>query len=181
MSWYHYFSRFIWFLDMAALVSRRRDEIDLDWVQFQARRLNTVNVLGIVSLFCRQHIDEQFPKFRLDTAAWNFRFLNLTADTSVIAAERFSLHQRGLYSLARILWFRASRHFLLADPPKGRLLDSRPLYWLAATIAWGLHWTGRTMFAFFRLLAWLLLYPPARLTGKITQKPFDREAFDGLP
>jgi hypothetical protein len=181
MSWYHYFSRFIWFLDIAALVSRRRDEIDLDWVQFQTRRLNTVNVLGIVALFCRQHIDDEFPGFPLDTTAWNFRFLNLTVDTSVIASGRFSLHQRRRYSLVRILWFRVCRHFLLADPAKRGLLDSRPLYWLTATITWGIRGTGRAMFAVFRLLAWLLLYPPARLTGWISQKPFDGEALNELP
>jgi hypothetical protein len=180
MAWYHYFSRFIWFLDVATLVSRRRDEIDLDWVQFQARQLNTVNVLGIVSLFCRQHIDEEFPRFPLDTTAWNFPFLYLTVDTSVIAAERFSLNQRHLYYLVRTLWYRINRLFLLSDPPKGRLLDSRPLYWLTSSIVWGLRGPGRIMFAFFRVLALLLLYPAARLTGWITQKPFDREALHGL-
>jgi hypothetical protein len=181
LSWYHYFSRFVWFLDLAALVSRRRDEIDLDWVQFQAQRLNTANVLGIVALFCRRHIDAEFPSFPLDTAAWNFRFLNSTLDSSVIAAEKFSLHQHGLYNQVRILWFRSSRHYLLADPAKGHPLDSRPLYWLTATITWALRCTGRAMYAFFRLLAWLLLYPAARLTGWISQKPFDREALNGLP
>jgi hypothetical protein len=181
MAWYHYFSRFIWFLDVATLVSRRRDEIDLDWVQFQARRLNTVNVLGMVALFCRQHIDEEFPRFPIDTTAWNFRFLNLTVDTSVIASERFSSNPRRLYSLVRVLWYRLNRLFLLSDPHKGRLRDSRPLYWLTSALFWGLHGTGRTMFAVLRLPAWLLFYPAARLTGWITQKPFDREALNGLP
>jgi hypothetical protein len=37
------------------------------------------------------------------------------------------------------------------------------------------------MFAVLRLPAWLLFYPAARLTGWITQKPFDREALNGLP
>ena len=181
MSWYHYFSRFIWFLDIATLVSRRRNEINLDWVQFHARRLNTANVLGIVALFCRQHIDEAFPSFPLNTTAWNFRFLSLTVDTSVIASERFSSQQDRLASLARVLWLRIHRHFLLSDPSPESLLDSRPLYWLTATIVWGLRRTGRTMFVFFRLLALLLLYPAARLTDWITQKPIDREALNGLP
>jgi hypothetical protein len=181
MSWYHYFSRFIWFLDVAALVSRRKDEIDLEWVQFQARRLETANALGLVAQFCRQHIDEQFPSFPLDATAWNYRFLNVTADCSVIASGRFSLQQRRFASLVRILWLRVSRHYLLADPADGRLLDSRPLYWLTATIAWGLHASGRAGFAACRLLAYIALYPAARITCWISQKPFNGEAFNAMP
>jgi hypothetical protein len=168
MSWYHYYSRFVWFLDLAALVSRRRDEIDFDWLLHQTRRLNAANLLGVAARFCRQHIDPAFPEFPLERAAWNYGFLSLTADARTIASGKFSLHQRNTVSLSRILWFRVLRHFLLSDPPARYLADSAPRRWIVATIAWSFRLTGRRLKTAIGWLASLLLYPAARLTAWIS-------------
>lgn len=168
MSWYHYYSRFVWFLDLAALVSRRRAEIDFDWLLHEARCLNAANLLAVAARFCRQHIDPAFPEFPLDRAAWNYGFLSLTADARTIASGRFSLHQRNTASLSRILWFRVLRHFLLSDPPVRYFADSAPRRWIVATIAWSFRLTGRRLKTPIGWLASLLLYPAARLTAWIS-------------
>jgi len=171
MSWYHYYSRFVWFLDLAALVSRRWAEIELDWLLHEARRLNAANLLGIAARFCRQHIDPAFPEFPLDRAAWNYGFLSLTADAPTIASGRLSLHQRNTVSLSRILWFRVLRHFLLSDPSARYLADSAPRRWIVATIAWSLRLTGRRLKTATGWLASLPLYFAARLTAWISSAP----------
>jgi hypothetical protein len=165
MSWYHYFSRLVWFLDLAALVSRRRAEIDFDWLLHQTRRLNAGNLLGVAAHFCRRHIDAAFPEFPLDAAAWNCGFLRRTADARTIARGEFSLHQRNAASRFRVLWFRVLRHFLLSDPPTRLRADSPPVRWIVATIAWGFRLTGRRLKAGIGRLACLLIYPAARLTA----------------
>ena len=167
MSYYHYFSRFVWFLDLAALVSRRRAEIDFDWLQHQTKRLGAANLLGVAAHFCRKHIDSEFPEFPRDQAAWNYGVLRRTVDAGTIAAGRFSTNQRNRLSLARILWLRSIRHFLLSDPPPRRLADSVAMQQVVASIAWGLRFTGRPLKTFFRVLVTLLLYPAAKLTAWI--------------
>jgi hypothetical protein len=171
MSWYHYYSRFVWFLDLAALVSRRRAEIDFDWILHETRRLHAANLLGVAARFCRQHIDPSFPEFPLDQAAWNYGFLSRTADADTIASGRFSLHQRNIVSLSRILWFRVLRHILLSDPPPRSLADSPPGRWIVATIAWSFRLTGHRLKTVIGRLASLVLFPAARMTALISSAP----------
>jgi len=180
MSWYHYFSRFIWFLDVATLAARLRNEIDLDWVAAKAAQMEAGNALAMVAQFCKSRIDARFPQFPLDRKAWNVRFLSQTLTGSAIASGRFSLHQDRLIGRVWILWLRSNRHFLLSDPSPGHLLHSRALGYLAATIARGLGGLGENLYHALRLLVWLTLYPAARFTGWIEAKSSERKNRDGL-
>lgn len=175
-AWYHYFSRFIWFLDIAALVLRQKDQIDLDWIGYQVRRLGTTNVLGAASAFCRTYIDPQFPSFPLDQHAWNVRFVRITCDPIMIASGRFSLQQSGPINAFRILSLRSLRHYLLADPHEGSLLKAPSFRWLRATLARGAPSIGKqTRFVLSAIMA-ALLYPFARVVGRTTASLDTREA-----
>jgi len=134
LSWYHYYSRFVWFLDLAALVSRSRDQIDFEWVLQESRRLQATNLIAIASRFCRQNIDPSFPEFPLNSTAWNYRFLCLVANPRTVSREKYSLNQSTLWGLLYILWFRAIRFYLLADPPPRYLPDCPPDRWAIATL-----------------------------------------------
>jgi hypothetical protein len=172
-AWYHYFSRFIWFLDIAAMVVRQKDQIDLDWIGHQVRRLGTTNALGAVSAFCRTYIDPEFPSFPLHRDAWNARFVRITCDPGMIASGRFSLQQSGPIHAFRILGLRSLRHYLLADPYEGSLLKAPSFQWLRATLAWGTPNIGkRTGFVLSAIIA-AFLYPFARVVARATTGSFD--------
>jgi hypothetical protein len=171
MSWYHYFSRFVWFLDLAALVSRRREEIDFDWLLHESRRLHAANLLAVAARFCRERIDPEFPEFPLARAAWNFGFLSRTASPGVVASGRFSLDQRNFASRSRVLWFRIMRHFLLSDPPARSLPGAPPERWMIATLVWAFRLTARPARFLARCVVSFLVHPAARLTAWISGLP----------
>jgi len=168
MSWYHYYSRFVWFLDLAALVSRQRPHMDFDWILAESRRLHAGNLLGAASRFCRDHIDPSFPAFPMDPAAWSHRFLCLVTDPDTIARGRFSLHQRRRGHLLYILWFRILRHFLLSDPPPRYLANRPPERWLIATIVRAFRMRGTVMPFAAKAFVGLLMFPLARLTAWVS-------------
>jgi len=174
MSWYHYFSRFVWFLDLAALMKRRRAEIDFEWVEHQARRLNAVNQLGVAARFCREQIDPAFPEFPIEKAAWNYRFLCSATEPRTIAEGRYSGHQRGLLGESRMFWFRAARHYLLSDPGLRAGGGGWAGRWLDATVTWGWQIYGRRLGSAIGWLTALLLYPAARVMAWISTMPQKR-------
>lgn len=169
LSWYHYYSRFVWFLDLAALVSRFRNQMDFEWVLQESRRLHATNLIAFASCFCRKNIDPSFPEFPHNSAAWNYRFLCLVTDPRIISNEKFSLHQRTRRGLLYILWLRAIRFFLLADPPPRYLPDCPPERWMIATIVIGGRSTGPVMRLAVGMVVSLLFRPLARLSAQIAR------------
>jgi hypothetical protein len=169
LSWYHYYSRFVWFLDLAALVSRSRKQMDFEWVFQESKRLHAANLIALASRFCRMNIDPSFPEFPVNSAAWNYRFLSLATNPRVIASEKFSLHQRTIWRLMFILWLRMIRFFLLADPPLRYLPDCQPERWMVATIVLGGRSTGTVARLAVGLVVNLLLRPLARLSAPIAR------------
>jgi hypothetical protein len=168
MSWYHYYSRLVWFLDLAALVSRRRSQMDFDWILEESRRLHAGNLIGTASRFCRENIDPSFPAFPLDPAAWNYRFLSLASAPATIVRGKFSLHQRTPWKRARVLWFRIMRYFLLSDPPRRYLADRPPERWMVANIVRAFRLSGSSMQFAANAIVGLLIHPLARLTAWVS-------------
>lgn len=168
MSWYHYYSRFVWFLDLAALVSRCRRQMDFDWILQESRRLCAANLIGVAGRYCREHIDPSFPAFPLNPAAWNYRFISLASDSRTITRGKFSLHQRTLGRRTYILWFRIMRFFLLSDPPVRYLADRPPESWMIATVLRGFRSDGHLMRLAARGIVGLLVHPLARLSAWIS-------------
>jgi hypothetical protein len=167
MSWYHYSSRFVWYLDLAALAARRRREIDFEWVLQECRRLRATNLMGLASRFCRENIDPSFPEFPLDPAAWNYKFLCLVSNPRTIACGRFSLHQRTTSKMYYTLWFRTMRHYLLSDPPPRYLPNFPPESWMIATITRSFRVTGALSHYAARLIVGWVAYPLARFSAWI--------------
>ncbi len=166
MSWYHYWSRFIWFLDVAALMSRQRAAIDFDWLSGYTRRLRASNLSGIAASFCRRHIDPSIPELPLNRADWNCGILARAVGVDAIASGDFSLDQTGPVSVCRVLWLRILRHYLLSDPRSGPDTSSDPARWIGATAAWSLQMmAGRPLGNGLGRMAGALLYPAARITA----------------
>jgi hypothetical protein len=167
LSWYHYYSRLVWFLDLAALVARSGKQIDFEWVSQESERLRATNLLALSSRFCRMNIDPSFPEFPLNSAAWNYRFLCLVTNPRTISREKFSLHQRTIRGLLFILWLRAIRFFLLADPPPRYRPDCPPEQWMVATIILGMRSNGRVTRLAAGVVVNLMFRPLARLSAFI--------------
>ena len=114
----HFFSRLVWFLDVAKLVQLHGAAMDWAWVERESRRLHLTNCLTAVGDFCRQHLHVTFPDIWLCPHAWNAAFIRRLCEPAVVVAG--PLNWQGEDGLHR-RWcemFGLVGPFLLADPPQ---------------------------------------------------------------
>ena len=170
LSWYHYYARFVWLMDLAALVSRCRDRIDMDWAYQECGRLRSANLLAIAGRYCRMNIDDTFPEFPVNTRAWNYKFLCTITTDRMICSEKYSLHKRTALGNLLILWFRIVRFYLLADPLPRYSFNSPPERWMIATFVLGIRSTRASVRFVAGLLAHYVLLPLSRISAFIASK-----------
>lgn len=117
MATYHYFSRFVWFLDLAAVMRSIHGRLDWNKLTCMVSELAMNNQMAAVSHFCRNHIDGRFPQFYPVTDSWNYPFVRHLVRVPVIASGRYNKQHEKLRKWIFAYLFSMSHLFLMTDPP----------------------------------------------------------------
>ena len=113
----HFFSRFVWFLDLAALFRAAAACIDMPKLKSVLARQKMLNQMAAVSWFCRHYIDPQFPRFDPVPRSWNHAFVTHMVKARTIAQGRFNKRHETIRGLIFAFLFSIAHLFLLTDPP----------------------------------------------------------------
>ncbi len=142
----HLCARLIWFLDLAVLARRHRNDLDMDWVATELDRLEMRNVAAAISQFCIRHIDPAFPRIEHGRSGWNSHFQQeMTSAPRIVHGHLSLFHHRGwrkyfAYTLS------PARFFLITDPAAQRVWrHSRAGEWSAARLLYTIHCNSRLL------------------------------------
>jgi hypothetical protein len=174
---HHAFGRFVWILDLAVLVWRRRASLDWDLILRKCDQLAMREALAATAIFCRRHIDPDFPKVSPPRGpAWNRPFIHhLTAPGVILSATRNKQHISAFGRLWAVL-HGISGYLLLSDVSStGTLRDGYGWQSTAVrlrcvlTSRWKSNWGSWLGNVLADLAPWFV-YPLARLLAWIPNK-----------
>lgn len=172
MSHHHLFARLVWFLDLAALVSRHRESFDWDLVRNELTRLNMRNAAAVAAAFCRQHIDPLFPDLKTVEGSWNVGFMAFITRPDVVVDGVFDKHHRSLRKQCYAYIAAIVHHLIVADPAAtgrgwrgqgGAWVTDRPCFQFRR-----MGGLGKVTAAGLHAVIGPLAYMTARLLGKYT-------------
>ena len=116
MAIHHLFSRFIWFLDLAALMRSQRHNIDLAACAAELKKTGLLNAASVAADFCRKYISEDFPRFEARLPAYNHALLQRITEPKIIAAGSYGIYHRGALATLRSYLLAFFSFQYVADP-----------------------------------------------------------------
>jgi hypothetical protein len=111
----HMCSRWIWYLDLAMLLSRHRERIDLPWIEKELDRLQLLNISAGISQFCRRYIDSRFPILRSGAPGWNTPLQQVMVSHQQVQGL-ISVYHSGGWRRYFTGFLSPTRYFLITDP-----------------------------------------------------------------
>ena len=167
----HLFSRFFWFLDLAVLLRKNRESMDLQWIETELDRIGQTNAAAVASTFCRKYIDPDYPVFARKIPAWNYSAMQNLAHPENIINGRFGTHHQRKWDKFKGYLFSMVSYYLIEDPKKGFSTMGFGTYWTmyrlkrAAGIKFN-HWLAGIIVG---TLIGIIAYPLARLIAPLTR------------
>lgn len=91
----HFFSRFIWLLDIAQLYRSKIESLDFEYMHNELNKLNLTSLANASTAFCKKYIDNDIPLFEGQKRNSSVRFIKKLTDPHIIAGRHYSLKNRG--------------------------------------------------------------------------------------
>jgi len=155
----HLCNRFIWFIDIAALVREFHDQIDFEWVNGELEHLQLKNVSGAISQFCNTYIDKNFSILQMGDHGWNTHFQKKITSTSQILSQISIFHDKGWRANFSYL-LSPGRFFIITDPSNhSPFKNATASRWIASYLMHIFQLKNRHVFKGLKGILQLLGYP----------------------
>ncbi len=164
----HFCSRFIWFLDLAALIRKNRSAFDFDWVEHELGQLEMKNFAASVLDSCRKNIDPaiEFPiAFEKN---WNSTFLYRMNHPLVVARSPFGFYHSTLSGFLYGTMAYAFIFYLFSDSGLKWLgLKNSVTRWTTTRFLHGLRLSNRFLNLLFLPLVFITIWPMSIVASRI--------------
>ena len=170
---WHFCSRLIWFLDIASFIRHNINEIDLEWVMHELKRLHMRTLPSGITRFCKNVIDQNLVILPRGERGWNDMFFNtmLSVDANILRGDLTVYHQ-SLRSRMKGYFTSFSRLYLITDPSgHGLREDDTATSWSVERILTAIGLESSFLRKIFVPLAPFVMLPLAYLVAFNFQKP----------